>query len=67
MICDLIGAVKGERDFSTANHIRAVKGERQDGKKYWDAVNDAKLQEIVSNQSALKKAFSYAPKTRVPG
>ena len=30
---DLIGAVKGEQSFSTADHIRAVKGEMQDNKE----------------------------------
>ena len=30
---DLIGAVKGEQDFSTADHIQSVKEETHYGKK----------------------------------
>ena len=57
-IGELIGAVKGEQVFPTNDHIRAVKGERRDGTKYWDAANDAKVQGIISDQGAFKKAFS---------
>ena len=32
-IYDLVGAVMGEREFSTADHIQAVKKERWDGKE----------------------------------
>ena len=42
-ICDLIGKVKGKREFSTANHKPAVKEERQERKKVCDIENDAKL------------------------
>ena len=55
VICMLIGAVKGEWDFSIADHIHAVKGERRDGKKYWDAANDEKLHGTVSDQGAFEK------------
>ena len=41
--------------FSTANKIRAVKGESRDGKKDQDAANEAKLQGIVSDQGAFGK------------
>ena len=41
--------------FSTADHSWEVEGERQDSKKYRDAANDVKLQEIVSNQGAFEK------------
>ena len=51
----MIGAVKGERDFSTDCHIQAFNGERQGGKKYQDSTNDAKLPWIVSDQSAFEK------------
>ena len=51
----LIGAVTGKWEFSTTYHIWAVKGERQEGGKYWDIANDVKLQEIVSNQGAFNK------------
>ena len=43
--CKLIGAVMGEREFSTTGHIRAVKAEWRDGKKYWDVTDYVKLQE----------------------
>ena len=61
-ISELIGAVKGERDFSTANHIRSVKGKRWYGKKYQDAANDVNLQGIVSDQSAFKNRLSLCAK-----
>ena len=51
----LVGAVNGEQDFSTFDHIWAVKGWIQDSKKDQDAANDAKLQGIVSNQGAFDK------------
>ena len=44
--------------FSTANHIRSVKGESRDGKKHWDADNESELQGIVSDQGAFEKRFS---------
>ena len=48
----IIGAVKGKRDFSTDNHILAVKEEWWYRKIDWDVANDAKLRGIVSNQGA---------------
>ena len=45
---ELIGAIKGKRVFSTADHIWEVKG---------DTTNDAKLKLIVSHQVAFEKAF----------
>ena len=53
-ICELICAVMCEWAFSTADHIQVVKGERLDWKN-WDIANDAKLQEIASDQGAFKK------------
>ena len=50
---ELIGAVKGKRVFSTADHIQEVKGERRDKKKQ-DTTNDAKLKIIVSYQVAFE-------------
>ena len=44
--CDLIDAVTGKRDFSTADHIRDFKEEQQD-EKNWDDANDAKLWGII--------------------
>ena len=52
---ELAGAVKGERGFSTADHIGAVEWERRDGKKDQDAANYAKLQGIISDQGAFEK------------
>ena len=39
-----------EREFSTSDHLRAVKEERWDGKTYWDGANGAKLRVIVNCQ-----------------
>ena len=52
---ELIGAVTGERRFSTADQIWAVKEYQRDGNKDQDESHDAKLSEIVSDQSAFKK------------
>ena len=41
--CKLICAVIVKWGFSTADHVRAVKGERCDGKKDRDITNDSKL------------------------
>ena len=41
--CEFICAVIGKWGFSTADHVRAVKGERCDGKKDRDITNDSKL------------------------
>ena len=48
-IRELVDTVNGERDFSADDQIQAVKGERRDGKKNWDAKNYAKLRGIISN------------------
>ena len=53
---------QGLAGFSNADQIWAVKGERRDGKKYWDAADDAKLQIIVSNQHALEKSLFLCAK-----
>ena len=60
--CDMNGAVTGEREFSTADQIWAVKEERRDGKKYWDVVNDAKLWGIISDQDAFEKRLLICSK-----
>ena len=44
-----------EQVFSTGDHIRAVKGERRDGKKERYTVNDVKLKGIVRNQGDFDK------------
>ena len=54
-ICKMIGAVMGDREFSTADHIREIKEERQYGKKYRDELNGTKLRGIVSDQGNSKK------------
>ena len=61
-ICKLIGAVTGERAFSTADHIWAFKEEQWYGGRYWDVANDAKLWEISSNQGAFEKRLSLCVK-----
>ena len=50
-ICELIGSVTGKRDFSTSDHIRKIKEERWDGKKYWDDVNDQNSGELSAAKS----------------
>ena len=47
-ICKLIGAVTGEREFSTADYIREVKEEQWD-RKNWDVANDVKLWGIFND------------------
>ena len=64
--CKLIGAVKGKRDFSTANYIRAVKGERQDSKKTSMPLMAQNSREWSAIKTPLKNAFYYASNTWVP-
>ena len=45
---DLIDAVTGEREFSTDDHLWAVKEDMRYGKKGWDDANDAKPKGIVN-------------------
>ena len=52
---ELIGAVTGERDFSTANHLQADKEERREGKKDRDDRNGTKLRGIVNDQGKLRE------------
>ena len=60
----MIGAVMGDREISTADHLWSVKEERRDGKKYWDEVNDAKIRGIVNDQGNFeKRLFLYAHHT----
>ena len=40
---ELIRSVIGEIEFSTANHLQAVKEEMSEGNKSWYDVNDEKL------------------------
>ena len=54
---ELIGAVTGKREFSTADHLQAVKEERQGGKINWDGANAAKLREIIHDQVDFKKSL----------
>ena len=62
-ICKLVGAVIGEHEFSTADHIQAIKGDRRYGRKYWYVANDnAKLQGISINQFAFKKRLFLCTK-----
>ena len=49
----LIGSVTRASEFSTHDHLHAVKEERRDGKKTWDDVNAAKLKVIVKNLPTL--------------
>ena len=46
---ELIQDVTGEGVFSNGFHLLALREESLDGKKNWYDVNDAKLQEIVTN------------------
>ena len=52
----------GERDFSTADHIRAFKEKSRDGKKYQDDVNVMKLRGIVIDQGAFEKLLFLSAK-----
>ena len=54
---NMIGAVTGEMQFSTADHLRAVKEERQDGNKYWYDENDAELRVIVNYHGDFDKSL----------
>ena len=38
----LIGDFKGEREFSAANHLLALREERRGGQKIWYDTNEAK-------------------------
>ena len=53
-----------EREFSTSDHLRAVKEERWDGKTYWDGANGAKLRVIVNCQGDFENfIFIHAKHT----
>ena len=43
----MIRAVKGESEFSTTNHLKAVKEERSNVRKTWNDVNESKLEGII--------------------
>ena len=45
----MIWAVAGESEFSTINHLRALREEKCDGQKNWDDDNDPKLGRLVDN------------------
>ena len=51
----LMSAVTGEREFSTDEHMQAVKAEQLEDKKYQDIANDVKLRGIIRYQGAFKK------------
>ena len=51
----MIGVVTGKKEFSTADHIRVVKEERRDGKKYRDGTNGAKIGGIINDQGNPEK------------
>ena len=57
-----IGAIKGEWVLSISDHIREIKGERRNGKKYRDNSNDAKLQGIFSDKGAFQKRLFLCAK-----
>ena len=40
--CKMIGDFKGEREFSAANHLLALREERRGGQKIWYDTNEAK-------------------------
>ena len=50
---ELIRAVTGESEFSTANNLEADKEERHEGNPPRDDVNDANLEEIIKDISPL--------------
>ena len=56
-IYELIGALTGERVFSTSNHLRDVKEERQDRKKNRENANNVKLGGIVNDQGKFEKCL----------
>ena len=42
----------GESEFSTADHLLALREDRHERQKIWDGANDAKLGGIVENLKA---------------
>ena len=66
-IFKLIGAVTGKRVLSTADHIRKVKEEQQDGEKIRILQRMQNSRELIATKSPLRNAFSSEPSTRVPG
>ena len=56
-ICDIIGSVIGERAFSSAYHLIALREERSDGQKIRNYTNKAKLKGLVKSLKALDRRF----------
>ena len=63
----LIGAVKGESDFLTADHLQGVKEEIYDSRKIRDDTNEAKLEGIVKTLNTFDCRLLPHVKKRVPG
>ena len=55
----MIGAVTGESNVPTADHIQAVKEQRWDRNKYQDDPNDAKLREIINDEKHVFLGAKY--------
>ena len=51
--CKIIGSIKGERAFSTPDHLLTLREESSDGLKIRDDVNEAKLKVLVKYLKAL--------------
>ena len=49
---EIIRAVMGESEFSTAGHLQLVNEERRDGRKTRDNINNVKLEVIVDTLNA---------------
>ena len=59
---ELIRAVKGESEFPTADNLQAVKEERSDGRKTWDNIKEAKLEEFVKTLDAFDRHLFFRTK-----
>ena len=55
MSCELIGAVKGERAFSTESCLLALREESRDSQKIWDDANKVKLKSLVKYLESLDR------------
>ena len=56
---ELIRAVKGEIEFSTADRPQAVKEERSDERKPQNDVNESKLEGVVKNLDILNHHICF--------
>ena len=64
-ICNIIGSVIGERAFSSAYHIIALREERSDGQKVQDDSNGAKLKGLAKDIKAIDNCLIIRAKNTV--